>query len=473
MDSMIRGFINQVAINPNMVKVLVEGEINDEYIATLHKFDAQLDFVSQDVENVELHVTTSEVKAVKEVRSDLNILKSQCGARVRDYLLGIVHKITAESNLEELQNSELLGTAEITLFLKKHIPKTFEEIKRQYVGLVKEIMMNRVKSYRELYQNRGNSSPIACSRTKPPSGTPKIRSCVVRSFLKKKVFFGFHVSTIGAEDPQGIRCGGIRPREPRGRPQSPGRPSDFGGTAAGRRRSGPRFPRLLPQFDQGDDGLGVGGVFVREGLLPRRGFRGFQRDFPGCLQIPANADPGVVREFGGLRGRFAGGDAHPINCDAPPIAGIPRSHRLLAAAPRQGPGAICRDSGEARGRGKNRADAGEVDEHHRAAALRDEALRLHGGSDFSAGRKIPRIFARSEQMGAAARWINRGSDDADAENERVRGGRQADGILFQHAVLHSATVEGFGRYGDERGSVRVVREIRGGILGFGDGGAHE
>ena len=68
------------------------------------------------------------LKAVKEVRNDLNILKSQCGARVRDYLLGIVHKITPESNLEELQKSELLGTAEITLFLKKHIPKTFEEV---------------------------------------------------------------------------------------------------------------------------------------------------------------------------------------------------------------------------------------------------------------------------------------------------------------------------------------------------------
>lgn len=66
MDSMIRGFINQVAINPNMVKVLVEvflpqfrqfqGEINDEYVATLHKFDAQLDFVSQDIENVSFFV---------------------------------------------------------------------------------------------------------------------------------------------------------------------------------------------------------------------------------------------------------------------------------------------------------------------------------------------------------------------------------------------------------------------------------
>ena len=115
-----------------------KGEINDEYVATLHKFDAQLDFVSQDVENVpifvkiefqeELHVTTSEVKAVKEVRNDLNILKSQCGARVRDYLLETIRKITPESNLEELQKSELLGTAEIMLFLKKHIPKTFEEV---------------------------------------------------------------------------------------------------------------------------------------------------------------------------------------------------------------------------------------------------------------------------------------------------------------------------------------------------------
>ena len=46
--------------------------------------------------------------------------------------------------------------------------------------------------------------------------------------------------------------------------------------------------------------------------------------------------------------------------------------------------------------------------------------------EVGAGRKIPRIFARSEQVGAAARWINRGSDDADAEDERVRGGRRGN-----------------------------------------------
>ena len=33
------------------------------------------------------------------------------------------------------------------------------------------------------------------------------------------------------------------------------------------------------------------------------------------FHVAANADGGVVHEFGGLRGRFAGGDAHPIGCD--------------------------------------------------------------------------------------------------------------------------------------------------------------
>lgn len=51
---------------------------------------------------------------------------------------------------------------------------------------------------------------------------------------------------------------------------------------------------------------------------------------------------------------------------------------------------------------------------------------IFGVFEVGAGRKIPRIFARSEQMGAAARWINRGSNDADAENERVRGGRRGN-----------------------------------------------
>ena len=45
---------------------------------------------------------TSEVKAIKEVRNDLNILKSQCGSKVKEYALERVHKITPDADLEVL-----------------------------------------------------------------------------------------------------------------------------------------------------------------------------------------------------------------------------------------------------------------------------------------------------------------------------------------------------------------------------------
>ena len=47
-------------------------------------------------------MNTKEVKALKEVRSDLNILKSQCGSKVKEYALERVRMITPESDLEVL-----------------------------------------------------------------------------------------------------------------------------------------------------------------------------------------------------------------------------------------------------------------------------------------------------------------------------------------------------------------------------------
>ncbi|KAK8826557.1 hypothetical protein WA538_006018 [Blastocystis sp. DL] len=179
MDGVIRGFINKVAINPNMVKVLIEGDINDEYVSTLHKFDAQLDFIEQNAELESLHVQTTEVKSIKEVKSDLNILKSQCSSRLKEHIYTKIRLITPECDLAAVQESELVGMAGIMAFLKKHIPKTFEDVRKQYVASAREIMLNRVKSYRELLQPHeqvvGNpEDPLVHTQS------------VVRSFLKKK-----------------------------------------------------------------------------------------------------------------------------------------------------------------------------------------------------------------------------------------------------------------------------------------------
>lgn len=129
-------------------------------------------------------MTTSEVKAVKEVRNDLNILKSQCGNRVREHLLAILRKITPESNLEEIQKSELLPNSEIMLFLKKHIPKTFEEVAMPCVWDVDQAAVRGTgqghhdESHQVLSRDvlsRRRASRVGCSRTRKPWGAPKTR----------------------------------------------------------------------------------------------------------------------------------------------------------------------------------------------------------------------------------------------------------------------------------------------------------
>lgn len=97
-----------------------------------------------------LHVRTGEVRAIKEVKSDLNILKAQCSSRLKDHIYSKIRLITPDCNLDAIQKEELIEMAGIMAFLKKHIPKTFEDVKKQYMTAVKEIMMNRIKSYREL-----------------------------------------------------------------------------------------------------------------------------------------------------------------------------------------------------------------------------------------------------------------------------------------------------------------------------------
>ena len=75
---------------------------------------------------------------MKEVKGDLAILKSQSGARVKEFITEKLRLITPEANLDvsftppphfqEVQKSELMPLAPIMLFLKKHIPKTYEEV---------------------------------------------------------------------------------------------------------------------------------------------------------------------------------------------------------------------------------------------------------------------------------------------------------------------------------------------------------
>ena len=106
------------------------------------------------------------------MKSDLNILKSQCSSRLKEHIYTKIRLITPECDLAAVQESELVG---IMAFLKKHIPKTFEDIRKQYVASAREIMLNRVKSYRELFSSLSRFTVVS-NRTSKSSETPRIPS---------------------------------------------------------------------------------------------------------------------------------------------------------------------------------------------------------------------------------------------------------------------------------------------------------
>ena len=104
------------------------------------------------------------------MKSDLNILKSQCSSRLKEHIYTKIRLITPECDHAAVQESELVGMAGIMAFLKKHIPKTFE-----YVASAREIMLNRVKSYRELFSSLSRFTVVS-NRTSKSSETPRIPS---------------------------------------------------------------------------------------------------------------------------------------------------------------------------------------------------------------------------------------------------------------------------------------------------------
>ena len=109
------------------------------------------------------------------MKSDLNILKSQCSSRLKEHIYTKIRLITPECDLAAVQESELVGMAGIMAFLKKHIPTTFEDIRKQYVASAREIMLNRVKSYRELFSSLSRFTVVS-NRTSKSSETPRIPS---------------------------------------------------------------------------------------------------------------------------------------------------------------------------------------------------------------------------------------------------------------------------------------------------------
>lgn len=96
----------------------------------------------------------SAVKAIEEVRMDLNILRLHCGNRIRDAAFRKFAEIRRDGNIEMFQKEVLLRLSGGILFLKDHLPAYYEEVCGRYTEIMRSIVYGIFSEYCKAYGQR-------------------------------------------------------------------------------------------------------------------------------------------------------------------------------------------------------------------------------------------------------------------------------------------------------------------------------
>ncbi|KAK6940405.1 Vps52 [Dillenia turbinata] len=161
-ESKLAKFVEDIIVPPRMVDIIVDGEVNDEYMRTLEILSKKLKFV-----DVDTMVKTS--KALKDVQPELERLRQKavsktCGAdaclccQISGYLNAlqqvfefIVQKLYAlrkpKTNIQILQQSILLKYKYVVVFLKEHGKEVYNEVRGAYIDTMNKVLSAHFRAY--------------------------------------------------------------------------------------------------------------------------------------------------------------------------------------------------------------------------------------------------------------------------------------------------------------------------------------
>lgn len=89
----------------------------------------------------------STIKAIEEVKVDLNILRLHCGNRIRDAVFRKFSEIKKDSNIEMFQKEVLLRLSGGVAFLQRHLPLYYEEVCSRYTEIMRTIVFGIFNDY--------------------------------------------------------------------------------------------------------------------------------------------------------------------------------------------------------------------------------------------------------------------------------------------------------------------------------------
>ncbi|XP_019160279.1 PREDICTED: vacuolar protein sorting-associated protein 52 A isoform X1 [Ipomoea nil] len=140
-ESKLSKFVEDIIVPPRMIDIVVDGEVNEEYMRTLEILSKKLKFVE-----VDPMVKTS--KALKDVQPELEKLRQKAVSKVFDFMVQKLYSLRKpKTNVQILQQSVLLKYKFIISFLKEHGKEVYVEVRAAYIDTMNKVLSAQFRAY--------------------------------------------------------------------------------------------------------------------------------------------------------------------------------------------------------------------------------------------------------------------------------------------------------------------------------------
>ncbi|KAI9295040.1 Vps52-domain-containing protein [Neoconidiobolus thromboides FSU 785] len=135
--------INYLSIDPRTINIIVNEEINEDYVSHVLKIDLKMEFIQQKSGNKNSHV-----KAIKEVSPELDKLRYKASAKIREYFVQQIKQIEILWNekktidLQSIQKNQFLKYKKLIPFLIKRNLSVILEIIQYYINSLSLYYLN-------------------------------------------------------------------------------------------------------------------------------------------------------------------------------------------------------------------------------------------------------------------------------------------------------------------------------------------
>ncbi|KAM0838449.1 hypothetical protein ACQ4PT_060954 [Festuca glaucescens] len=133
-------FVEDIIVPPRMIDIIVDGEVNDEYLKTVEILSKKIKFIEADS-------MVKSSKALKDVQPEVERLRQKAVSKIFEFIIQKFYALRKpKTNIQILQQSVLKYKYTI-VFLKEHAKEIYAEVRAAYIDTMNKVLSAHFRAY--------------------------------------------------------------------------------------------------------------------------------------------------------------------------------------------------------------------------------------------------------------------------------------------------------------------------------------